>query len=486
MGKPAIFLDRDGTLIEDRGRLSDPARVVFHRGAAEALRRLGGAFEFFIVTHPNGGGQGFLRPEDARRVNDFVVGRLAEIGVPVREVYGCPHPRADAGGCIKPSPDFLFRARDEHGVDLSRSWVVGDHPADMERAANAGARGIYVLTGHGEKHRAELTVSCPIVSGPVEAAEEIARIHAARVLREGGLVAFPTETVYGLGADATNEAAVRRIFAVKGRPAGHPLIVHLASAEALGAWAAEIPREAKVLAERFWPGPLTMVLRRGEGVPRVVTGGQETVGLRVPAHPAARALLREFGGGVAAPSANRFGRVSPTTADHVRQDLGGEVDFVLDGGPCAVGIESTIVDLSGEAPALLRPGGVPREALEAALGRAVPPVGEGGPRAPGRLASHYAPRARVILAEPRALEARAAELRALGMRVEILRLPEDAEAAARALYASLRDADARGVEAVVAAVPSEEGLGLAIADRLRKAAAERPDAEQRGAPFERL
>ncbi|HXG61973.1 MAG TPA: L-threonylcarbamoyladenylate synthase [Planctomycetota bacterium] len=485
MGKPAIFLDRDGTLIEDRGPRSDPAQVLFYPGLEGALRRLGGAFEFFIVVPRNGAAGGRVRPEDARRVNDAVVERLAGAGVPVRGVYCGPPRRADGCGGVEPNPHFLFRARDEHGVDLSRSWVVGDHPADMELAAAAGARGVYVLTGHGEKHRTELKVSCAVVPSLVEAAEEIARVHAARVLREGGLVAFPTETVYGLGADATHEAAVRRIFAVKGRPAGHPLIVHLASAEELGEWAAEVPREARILSERFWPGPLTIVLRRGERVSRVVTGGQETVGLRVPAHPAARALLREFGGGVAAPSANRFGRVSPTTADHVRQDLGEDVDFILDGGPCTVGIESTIVDLSGEAPALLRPGGVPREALEAALGRPVPPAGSGGPRAPGRLASHYAPRARVILAEPGTLEARAAELRARGVRVEILRLPEDGEAAARMLYAALRAADARGVEAVVAAAPSEEGLGLAIADRLRKAAGGRSETEQLPSPEER-
>lgn len=471
MGKPAVFLDRDGTLIEDRGPLSDPSQAVFHPGAAEALGRLGGAFEFFIVTNPNGVAKGLLRPEDVRRVNDFVVGRLAQTGVRVRDVYCCPHQRSDGCACIKPNPHFLFRARDEHGVDLERSWVVGDHPSDVELAVNAGARGIYVLTGHGEKHRGELKVACPIVPSLVEAVEEIARVHAARVLREGGLVAFPTETVYGLGADATHEAAVRRIFAVKGRPAGHPLIVHLASAESLECWAARVPPEARVLAERFWPGPLTLVLARGPRVPLVVTGGQQTVGLRVPAHPMAQALLREFGGGVAAPSANRFGRVSPTTAGHVRQDLGGEVDFILDGGPCPVGIESTIVDLSGGGPALLRPGGIPREALEEALGRPIPAAGPAGPRAPGRLEAHYAPRARVILAGGGTLEARAEELRSRGLRVEVLRLPEDSEEAARVLYARLREADARGVDAIVAAVPPEEGLGGAIADRLRKAAA---------------
>jgi L-threonylcarbamoyladenylate synthase len=294
---------------------------------------------------------------------------------------------------------------------------------------------------------------------------------AAEALRAGKLVAFPTETVYGLGADALNEKAVRRIFEVKGRPVRHPLIVHLGDAEKLGDWADGVPAQARTLAARYWPGPLTIVLRKAAKVPDLVTGGQDTVGLRVPSHPLALALLREFGGGVAAPSANRFGRVSPTTAEHVRRDLGDEVDVVLDGGPCAVGVESTIVDLSSGFAAILRPGGVPREALEEALGRPVP-VG-GGIRAPGMLDSHYAPRAEVVLAARQDLEVRAAELRSKGRRVLVLALPSPPEEAARRLYAALREADDAGVDAVVTDLPAESGLGLAIADRLRKAAAPR-------------
>jgi len=169
---------------------------------------------------------------------------------------------------------------------------------------------------------------------------------AAAILRRGGLVAFPTETVYGLGADADNDQALKAIFRVKGRPETHPLIIHLHRTEQLKDWATSIPDPARTLGERFWPGPLTLILRKAARVSRVATGGQETVGLRIPDHPVALSLLREFGGGVAAPSANRFGRVSPTTADHVRQDLGADVDYVLDGGPCSIGVESTIVDFS--------------------------------------------------------------------------------------------------------------------------------------------
>ena len=188
-------------------------------------------------------------------------------------------------------------------------------------------------------------------------------VAAVAVLRRGGLVAFPTETVYGLGADAANPAAVGRIFAVKGRPRSHPVIVHLAEATAVKAWAADVPPDAWALAEAFWPGPLTLILPRADHVPDAVTGGAATVGLRVPNQPLALELLSAFGSGIAAPSANRFGRVSPTTAAHVRADLGTAVDLVLDGGPCAVGVESTIVDLSRGAPRVLRLGGLSVDAL---------------------------------------------------------------------------------------------------------------------------
>ncbi|HXX92554.1 MAG TPA: L-threonylcarbamoyladenylate synthase, partial [Planctomycetota bacterium] len=272
-------------------------------------------------------------------------------------------------------------------------------------------------------------------------------------------------TVYGLGADAENESAVRRIFRVKGRPSTHPLIVHVQDP---WPWAQDPPPWARRLAERFWPGPMTLVVRRNRRASDAVTGGQETVGLRVPSHPLALSLLRAFGGGIAAPSANRFGKVSPTTAAHVRSDLGSEVDFILDGGPSTVGVESTIIDCSGPEPSILRPGGVTREAIQEALGRPVEVIGTGEIRVPGQLESHYAPRAEVVPVSPGELEGRAAELRTRGLNVEVLREPE-----ARTLYASLREADARGADAVVVVLPALEGLGLAVADRLRKAAAPR-------------
>ena len=301
---------------------------------------------------------------------------------------------------------------------------------------------------------------------------------AIALLKSGELVAFPTETVYGLGADASNPVAVAKIFELKGRPRNHPLIVHLADAENIREWAREIPSEAWALAEKFWPGPLTLILKRSARALDAVTGGFDTVGLRVPAHPVALALLHGFGGGVAAPSANRFGAVSPTTAAHVRAEFGDAVPAVLDGGPCGVGVESTIVDLSFGTPSLLRPGGVTREELECVLHASVPLNQSGKVRSPGQLESHYAPRAEVILASRSETRERETILRAAGKKVMLLgeHIDEnDSQAFARNLYAALREADAQGADVLLATLPDERGLGLAIADRLRKAAGARAD-----------
>jgi L-threonylcarbamoyladenylate synthase len=310
---------------------------------------------------------------------------------------------------------------------------------------------------------------------------------AVEILRNGGVIALPTETVYGLAANAEDELAVRRVFAIKGRPATHPLIVHLPDANALPLWARHVPEEARRLAAAFWPGPLTLVLPRTERATDAVTGGQDTVALRVPAHPIAHAILSALGGGLAAPSANRFGRVSPTTAEHVRQDLGDEVDLVLDGGPCTVGVESTIVDLSSGEPAILRPGGLAPEEIERVLGRPVPIRTASTVRVSGSLASHYAPRAGVVLVEPSEAVTRAQALRDQGLLVGVLGpaslvlprdfprfdIPEDPAGAARLLYLRLREADLAGLDIIVACLPPARGLGLAVRDRLSRAAAPR-------------
>lgn len=309
--------------------------------------------------------------------------------------------------------------------------------------------------------------------------EEVRR--AAEILRRGGLVAFPTETVYGLGADASSEAALKRLYAVKRRPPDHPVIVHFASAEDAFAWAREVPEAARRLAERFWPGPLTLILKRAPRAGDFVTGGQDTVGLRVPAHPVARQLLHEFGAPIAAPSANRFGRVSPTRAEHVRHDLGGDVDLVLEGGPSEVGIESTIVDLSRGRAVLLRPGAISRAELEAALGAPVAAPDERAPRAPGTLERHYAPRAELRLVPAHALDAEIA--RATGEVAVLafsrpderaarwLRMPRDPAEYARRLYAALRELDEARCACILVEEPPEQPAWTAVRDRLRRAAA---------------
>ena len=300
-------------------------------------------------------------------------------------------------------------------------------------------------------------------------------LHAAEVLRAGGLVAFPTETVYGLGADAADPDALRRLFAVKGRPTDHPVIVHVARAAQLDDLGRDVPEVAHALAEACWPGPLTLVVRRRtDRVAAEATGGRDTVGIRVPDHPVARPLLDAFGGGVAAPSANRFGRVSPTTAQHVRDDLGGDVDVVLDGGPCTVGVESTIVDVTGAEPVVLRVGGIGEERLAQLVGKPLSRRTDGEVAAPGTLESHYAPEARVELVRGDELDARAGSLRAAGLAVGVLDAPDDLGEYARVLYQRLRELDGRGVDVILAVPPADAGgLGAAVTDRLRRAAAAR-------------
>jgi len=311
---------------------------------------------------------------------------------------------------------------------------------------------------------------------------------AVALLREGGLVAFPTETVYGLGCDARNRDALHRLYAVKGRPADHPVIVHLPSAEHLYTWSSGVPEPARVLTDACWPGPLTVIVPRAADVPDEVTGGRTGVGLRVPDQPIALALLEAFDGGLAAPSANRFGRVSPTTADDVRADLDGDVDMVLDGGACTVGVESTIVDCTGDHPLVVRIGGVPTAQVEALLGEEVALAVDGQRAAPGTLAVHYAPDAAVVLVHQREVVIEAASLLAAGKRVGALGLdlpaelsrdvvvlaaPANVDEYARVLYARLREADRLELDVLLVIPPPPDRIGAAVVDRLRRASSRR-------------
>ncbi|HET6756464.1 MAG TPA: L-threonylcarbamoyladenylate synthase [Burkholderiales bacterium] len=297
---------------------------------------------------------------------------------------------------------------------------------------------------------------------------------AVEILRQGGLVAFPTETVYGLGADASNPDALEKIFVAKGRPQNHPIIVHLPDESHLSQWARSVPESARTLAQRFWPGPLTLVLPRAPQVSDLITGGQDTVGLRVPGHPVVLELLKAFDSGIAAPSANRFGRLSPTTAEHVREELGDSVDLILDGGPCEVGIESTIVDLSSEPPVLLRPGKISKREIEDAIGQTL--AARGATRAPGTLPSHYSPRTPLKIVSAAELEKCATENVAVlsfgtTMSSRWIAASRDAAEYARSLYANLRALDEMQCDVIfVERVPESEEW-TAIRDRLARAAA---------------
>ncbi|WP_297490927.1 L-threonylcarbamoyladenylate synthase [Thermococcus sp.] len=314
---------------------------------------------------------------------------------------------------------------------------------------------------------------------------------AARLLREGRLVAFPTETVYGLGADALNAGAVRRIFEVKGRPADNPLIVHIADMEWLGKLARLVPETALTLARRFWPGPLTLVLPAEDRVPAVTRGGLDTVAVRMPAHPVALRLIELAERPVAAPSANISGRPSPTDAGHVVEDFYGRIDCIVDGGPTPIGVESTVLDLTGERPVLLRPGGLPLEEVERVVGPVeVHPAVRGQladvAKSPGMKYRHYSPRARVILVEgdrekvTARIDELVDELKKKGLMVGVMAmerhradaffyLGSSIEEVARNVFRGLRELDRRGVDVIVVEGVEEKGLGMAVMNRLRKA-----------------
>lgn len=322
----------------------------------------------------------------------------------------------------------------------------------------------------------------------MESAERINK--AVEILARGGLVAFPTETVYGLGADATNVNAIASLYALKGRPTSHPSIVHLASTAQLEQWCVDVPDQAILLAAMFWPGPLTMVLKRAPGVSDALTGGQDTIAVRIPSHPVARKLLEAFGRGIAAPSANRFGRISPTSAEDVRAEFANEV-MVLDGGRCQVGIESTIIDLSGGSPRILRPGMILEESIKVALSEIE--SGSGGehhaPRVPGDLPSHYAPEKPVQLVESSLLQETVAKLSSDGRNPGVLILSGEVvtdagearvamscspDVYAFALYKNLRIMDGNAeVDVIVIERPPSNPEWAAIADRLTRAAGDR-------------
>lgn len=499
----AVFLDRDGTLIEDRGALRSPDQVVWLPEAVPALQRLVGHYELFLVTHQPGIARGEILSEEADRLHRWLVDELATHGVPIRAVYMCPHRREEGCACIKPNPTFLHEAARQFELDLPRSFVVGDHPHDVALAERASATGLYVRTGHGEKHRSELPPETVIVPSLAEAVDWILAVREAEVrlgdfgliiqraadqIRSGGLVVFPTETVYGIGANALDPQAVARVFEIKERPRFDPLIVHVSGPSAVEPLVTELTPLARRLIERFWPGPLTLVLPKRPEIPDLVTAGLPTVAVRCPRHPVAWALLREARVPIAAPSANRFGQLSPTRAEHVSPLLAEAPEVTLiDGGPCPLGVESTIVSLIEKEPEVLRWGALPIELLEPILGPiCAASEGEARPRSPGRFPRHYAPRTPVCVVREGDRPPGSGRRGLLAYRRF---LPEDGQAfkavqllsptgnlreAAAYLFSALHELDAKGLDLIVAEAVPEEGLGRAINDRLRRAAVAAP------------
>ncbi len=352
--------------------------------------------------------------------------------------------------------------------------------------ANRWMRFAYPSYGYFPLMECSLPIDKEMKSNLKPANQEIIQ-QAADLLRQGKLVAIPTETVYGLGADAKNPEAVKRIFAAKGRPAEHPLIVHIQDKAALTEWAVDIPETAYKLAERFWPGPLTIVLKKHPDVPMEVTGGQETIALRVPNHPVALSLLKAFGGGIAAPSANRFCRISPTQASHVEEELGGKVDLILDGGVCQVGLESTIVDVSTAQPRLLRPGQIRKSEIEAVLQMPLEIPDENAKfHAPGRIEVHYSPETTTILCTgeqildiQKGLTFKHKYKLAVityqsGLHqnddTRVVNMPKNVDAYAHDLYSVLRNLDNPEVDIILIEQPPQTKEWLAVNDRLGKAA----------------
>ncbi len=401
----AIFLDRDGTLIEDAGIPGNPDALRLFPDTVETLRKLQKKYLLFVVTNQPAVSQGKLSLEQVHSVNNRLDEILARDGVKIRKYYVCPHSRNENCSCIKPKPGLLLEAANDYRLDLRKSFFIGDHPHDTLTANELGVCGLYLLTGHGGQHLSDLPADTLIFHRLTDSAEwilnhpdheeDIARqVRAgAQAMRNGLVVAFPTETVYGLGADVFNPNAVSRLFEIKKRPKSNPLIAHISQMAQVELLASSVPDEALHLMKAFWPGPLTIVLPKKTEVPDIVTAGNPTVAIRMPSNPIALKLIQHSGTPIAAPSANAFSCTSPTTARHVKDQLGGQCDVLIDGGACRIGVESTVISFTGGSPVILRPGGVTMEEIEAEIGdiRTSGIHSNRKGESPGLLPNHYAP-----------------------------------------------------------------------------------------------
>ncbi len=491
--RSAIFLDRDGTLIEEGGVLKNPEDIDLFPGTVEALLKLQKNYLLFVVTNQPGIALGTLNMGQVDEVNDQLDELFSKEGVEIQEWYVCPHNREDGCTCIKPKSGFVLQAADAYGLDLKRSFVIGDHPHDALLANELGVFGLYLLTGHGGMHLSQLPADKLVFHRLIDAADWISRhpdpnknlaqqvASGAQLIRDGKNVAFPTETVYGLGADIFNPSAIRQVFKIKNRPLSNPLIAHISDYEQLNLLARSVPDNALQLMKAFWPGPLTVVLPKKEEVPDVVTGDNATVAIRMPANPIALDLIQQAGTPIAAPSANAFSCTSPTTAQHVQEQLGHQCDAIIDGGACRVGVESTVVSFTGSQPVLLRPGGISAEAIESEIGplRSVNLHTNEGVESPGLLPNHYAPETPlfvfskipspyeeatdvgILLFSPSEIEFSGA--------VEVLSKEGDLKEASANFYAAIRRLDALELREIIAQRAPECGLGVAMNNRLEKA-----------------
>ncbi|NQT58357.1 MAG: threonylcarbamoyl-AMP synthase [Bacteroidetes bacterium] len=494
--KPAVFLDRDGTLIEDVGILSSPDQIILFHDTVETLLTLQKHFLLFVITNQGAAASGLISLDQISTVNSALAARLSAEGVEIQEWYVCPHDRSENCDCIKPNSFFVLEAAKNYNLDLQRSYILGDHPHDVLTGEAEGVFGLYLLTGHGLKHIDEVPLDKPVFHTLEDAAEWIfqhpdpretlqkAIRDGAQALQNGKLVAFPTETVYGLGADALNQDAAAEIFIAKQRPLRDPLIVHVHDPKQVEKLTSSIPEAAIMLMDTFWPGPLTLVLPKSPAVPDIVTAGGPTVAVRMPKHPLALELLRQAGTPVAAPSANIFGKTSPTTAKHVADQLEGRYEVLIDGGACRVGVESTVLTLVGDKPIILRPGGITKEEIEQVIGPVADrsELPEEHMASPGLLPSHYAPATPMVLTDTplkfcndehvAIILRKPAESTYKGS-VFVLSPDGDLRSAAAMLYQTLRLVDGMHFDLIVAERFPDKGIGVAANDRMTRAAAKK-------------
>ncbi len=490
----AVFLFQDTILVGNRAHLRDVSEVELPPETILGLRMLQKSHEIFVfMSYPDEADETATAVE-VERLQKHVLNLLAQYGVHIKCLPLSPYRGTEDGVRLKSPFSSLSKVAEEYRIDLPNSFMISDHLGDVERAIGAGVQGIYIVSERGAQPQSAMPPNCLLAADIWDAAlslmeknlsrhrEEILPDieRAAVILKSGGVVAFPTETVYGLGANALDPIAVARVFEIKGRPHFDPLIVHLAALRQMRDLVTRLPEQAQALMRFFWPGPLTLVLPKSDLVPDIVTAGLPTVAIRMPDHPIALALIRKSGVPIAAPSANLFGHVSPTTADHVRQQLGDRVDMVLDGGRCPVGVESTVISILNGTVTLLRPGGTPLEEIERMVGPVQRhPERQTIPVSPGQLPHHYAPRTPLLLkgqnlpesALRRGLLSFTIPASTEGfVAVEVLSTTGDLREAAANLFAALHRLDTMQLDVIVAELVPEIGLGLAINDRLRRAA----------------